>query len=150
MSLEKMQSPTVEEKGADRRIEHAEEAVGTLVVDVNETGRHALRPQPSQDPNDPLVRTANGLEDARFADDGEELASAAKVLHVHHHLLLHCPCYGQRVEIHRCCRADCEGVSRNHDASWLPSLLQCPLAWMRQFILDPAGSRLPPKARNWY
>jgi hypothetical protein len=51
-----MQSPTMEEKGHDRRIEHAEEAMGTIVVDVNVTGRHTLRPQPSLDPNDPLVR----------------------------------------------------------------------------------------------
>jgi hypothetical protein len=59
MFLEKMQSPTVEEKGRDQRIEHAEEAVGTLVVDVNETGRHPLRPRPSLDPNDLLVRIAD-------------------------------------------------------------------------------------------
>jgi hypothetical protein len=55
MSLEEMQSPTIEEKGNVRRIEHAEEAVGTIVI---ETGRHTLRPQPSLDPNDPLVRIA--------------------------------------------------------------------------------------------
>jgi hypothetical protein len=58
MSLEEMQSPTIEEKGNVRRIEHAEEAVGTIVIDVNETCRHTLRPQPSLDPNDPLVRIA--------------------------------------------------------------------------------------------
>jgi hypothetical protein len=54
----KVQSSTIEEKGNVRRIEHAEEAVGTIVIDVNETGRHILRRQPSLDPNDPLARIA--------------------------------------------------------------------------------------------
>ena len=42
MSLQKMQSLAIEEKSYDRRIEHAEEAVGTIVVNVNESGRHTL------------------------------------------------------------------------------------------------------------
>ena len=32
------------------------EAIGTIVVDEKETGRKTLRPRPSLDPNDPLVR----------------------------------------------------------------------------------------------
>ncbi len=50
-------SPTVQEQneyhksGAD-----AGEAIGTIIVDESETGRKTLRPQPSLDPNDPLVR----------------------------------------------------------------------------------------------
>lgn len=59
MSSEEMQSPTIEEKGNVRRIEYAEEAMDTIVGDMNEIGRHTLRPQLSHDPNDPLVRIAN-------------------------------------------------------------------------------------------
>ncbi len=57
MDLEKsVDAHEVEENGHhEKRIEHVEEAVGTTVVGVNETGRQALRPQPSLDPNDPLV-----------------------------------------------------------------------------------------------
>jgi hypothetical protein len=32
-----------------------EEQVGTIIIDENSSGRSALRPQPSLDPNDPLV-----------------------------------------------------------------------------------------------
>jgi hypothetical protein len=110
MSLQKMQSPTIEEKGHDRRIELAEEAVGTIVVDVNETGRHTLRPLPSLDPNHPLVCIAAGQVNARLANDRKELAPASKVLYVYHHLLLYCPHYSQCLQIHRCCRTHCEGV----------------------------------------
>jgi len=51
--------PTVREQNKYRRKSDAgvEEAIGTIIVDESETGRRTLRPQPSLDPNDPLVGT---------------------------------------------------------------------------------------------
>jgi len=58
-----LESPTAMDHKQDREMHHheaqevgfEEEAVGTIVINENETGRAALRPIPSQDPNDPLV-----------------------------------------------------------------------------------------------
>ena len=44
------------------------EKVGTLIVTSQDVGRRALRPQPSLDPNDPLVRYKS--DDISFADAG--------------------------------------------------------------------------------
>jgi hypothetical protein len=55
-----LDSPTVEEQnGYHHKADVVDrEAIGTIVVDENETGRKTLRPQPSLDPNDPLVRSS--------------------------------------------------------------------------------------------
>lgn len=44
------------EKQNDARIEDAATHAGTIIESKDQTGRAALRPQPSNDPNDPLVR----------------------------------------------------------------------------------------------
>jgi hypothetical protein len=53
-----LDSPTVKENNEYHHKIGIEvgEAVGTIIVDESETGRKTLRPQPSLDPNDPLVR----------------------------------------------------------------------------------------------
>lgn len=50
-------SPTVQEQNEHYKMGDAggEETIGTLIVDETESGRRTLRPQPSLDPNDPLV-----------------------------------------------------------------------------------------------
>jgi hypothetical protein len=56
-----LDSPTVQEQNEYHHKSDtvAEEAIGTIIVDENETGRKKLRPQPSLDPNDPLVGIRN-------------------------------------------------------------------------------------------
>jgi hypothetical protein len=55
-----LDSPTVQEQDEHHhKSDTVEEAIGTIIVDENETGRKTLRPQPSLDPNDPLVRIQN-------------------------------------------------------------------------------------------
>ncbi len=55
-----MDSPTVQEQDEKHhRGDQADvEAVGTIILDENETGRKTLRPRPSLDINDPLVRNS--------------------------------------------------------------------------------------------
>jgi hypothetical protein len=50
-------SPTVveHEEGKMYDSEADAEQVGTIILSSNDVGRQALRPQPSNDPNDPLV-----------------------------------------------------------------------------------------------
>jgi hypothetical protein len=50
-----MKTPEVEER-RKQEFEANAERVGTIVVQPHDIGRRALRPQPSLDPNDPLVR----------------------------------------------------------------------------------------------
>jgi len=54
-----LDSPTVQEHNEYHQKSDTDigEAIGTIIVDENETGRKTLRPRPSLDPNDPLVRT---------------------------------------------------------------------------------------------
>jgi MFS family permease len=53
-----MKTPEVEERRM-QQFEANAERVGTIVVQAHDIGRRALRPQPSLDPNDPLVRNPN-------------------------------------------------------------------------------------------
>lgn len=61
MSLQRSSAQTVPRssgpflKHEEEIFEVDEEEVGTIVVYPDEVGRRALRPQPSWDPNDPLV-----------------------------------------------------------------------------------------------
>jgi hypothetical protein len=53
-----MKTPEVEERRR-QEFEANVERVGTIVVQAHDIGRRALRPQPSLDPNDPLVGAPN-------------------------------------------------------------------------------------------
>ena len=58
LSVDKFpESPIVAEED-EREVDDIDadaEQVGTIIANANDVGRQALRPQPSNDPNDPLV-----------------------------------------------------------------------------------------------
>ena len=76
-------------------IRAVEETFGTIVVAKEADARQMLRPQPSLDPNDPLVcQPRSTMPMLMFTL--VELAVVAKVLDLQHNLLLHIPIHGER------------------------------------------------------
>lgn len=62
----------VDEKMHDDQLESTEAGAanaGTIIVEEGQTGRAALRPQPSNDPNDPLVSRLQVLSFGEYFTD---------------------------------------------------------------------------------
>ena len=82
-------------------IREVEESFGTIVVSEEADARQMLRPQPSLDPNDPLVGCLPPVAMASLIFVLAELAVVEKVLDLRHHLLLYIPIHGERKQFQR-------------------------------------------------
>jgi len=142
-----LDSPTLQEQNEYHHKSDTDvgEAIGTIIVDENETGRETLRPQPSLDPNDPLVSIRNQVASLQIKANkvSIELASKTEICYLLHHLRVHLPRYRECVQIHRCSWTNIQRIQGFYHRGRISSLLQCSTSWLRKPIL---GS---PYASHW-
>jgi hypothetical protein len=101
MSHDPKHSPVAEqcEDVDPDEIRAIEETFGTIVVKEEIDARRMLRPQPSLDPNDPLVSRNARMTRLSLTFVLAELALVAKVLDIRHYLFLHVPFNGERKQL---------------------------------------------------
>jgi hypothetical protein len=93
MSHDQKQTPvSAHQEDSDLdKIRAVEETFGTIVLTEDSDPRRMLRPQPSLDPNDPLVGRLSHAAILELTAMRSELAFVAKVPHLWHYMLLHIP-----------------------------------------------------------